>query len=122
MRHSTHIDSLLLSITKKKLPVRLFRRHVGLFIPASHLHSGLEFAPRVSIGIKGQADLTGFILFKDKPAIGVEVEVKSNASDKLRPEQIAWRDFCHKSNIPWYESRDIEATLEWLKKVHLLHC
>ncbi len=117
MRHSSYINALLLSITKHKLPVRLYRRHVGLFIPAAAVYA--KNFSKVSIGIAGQADLTGSLLFKDRPAQTVEIEVKSNPSDKLRPAQINWRDHCQASNIHWYESRDIDKTIHWLKSLFI---
>ncbi len=120
MKESKHIAQLLLEITKQKLPVKLFRRYVGMYTPIGCVKrcktiSGLRAVPNIQIGINGQADLYGFI-FKNNNAFAVEIEVKSSAGDRLRPEQIKWRDFCLKNNIAWYESKDINKTIEWLQK------
>lgn len=107
MEHSDFMDRLLLEITKNKFPIKLYKRHIGKFKP---LYSGRV----VSIGLKGQCDLYGFLIIKNKPAQCIEIEIKANKQDKLRQEQIQWRDKCIQRNIHWYESRDIEKTIQWL--------
>ncbi len=110
MKHSDFMDELLLQVSKRQLSVKLYKRHVGKFMSVGQRRV-------VSIGVKGQCDLYGYVIFKKKPAQAIEIEIKASKSDKLRPEQIVWRDLCLKRNVHWYESRDIEITIDWIKKV-----
>ncbi len=95
--------------------VVLFRREVGSYIPLSSFYSGVNQI--VKIGTKGQPDLYGYLLFKDKPGQSLEIEVKSSKGDRLRPEQIDYKNFCIKNNIHYYTAMDIDKTVSWLKSL-----
>ena len=98
----------LLAAAPHALPnVRLFARNVGFF----KLQTGHGF----KAGIKGQADIWGFL----RGGKSIELELKTKRG-KLSPDQERWRDFCLEWGVIYLllEARDdANPIARWVEEI-----
>jgi hypothetical protein len=91
----------------KKLAVKIrleAQRRFGRDIRLFERSTGLLMSPKSGAMVKpfqdGQADLYGWLRV-DGIARHVEIEIKVG-KDKLRPEQLAWKNTCEDSGVTYF--------------------
>lgn len=91
MSESDLMRAFLAEATERFPKLRLFRRNVV----AAQL--GDRF---VRAGVRGQADIYGFLNRLQGPALPLEIEIKS-ATGRLTKDQETWRSFCERWGVPY---------------------
>lgn len=103
--HQKLCDDLLFEVGSRP-DARLFPRRVGLAIPIGTTRP-------VYYGVKGEADLQGFVMIAGYP-VTLMVEVKTGLA-KLTKEQMAFRDMCLRFKVIYIIARSKDQALQDLE-------
>jgi hypothetical protein len=118
-------NTLLLEIPKRFPQCRVWRANSATAFPLDRAKAALRYLLQNNIkaaieclrsrpirfGVPGQADISGVA---GPAGRRLEIEVKVG-TDKLRPEQVAFRKMCLDRGAVYIEARDVETALKELE-------